>query len=53
MLLIVVLVMVSGLICCNYFNKIFAFELVNAHRLCFLKNMNNFNIKNFELFPFD
>tara|TARA_Y100001980_G_C14451214_1_gene235084 strand:+ start:220 stop:876 length:657 start_codon:yes stop_codon:yes gene_type:complete len=35
-----------------YFRKIYAFELVNAHRLCFLKNMNNFNIKNFELFPY-
>lgn len=35
-----------------YFNKIYAFELVNSHRLCFLKNMNNFNINNFELFPF-
>ena len=35
-----------------YFNKVYAFELVNAHRLCFLKNMSNFNIKNFELFPF-
>ena len=35
-----------------YFKKIYAFELVNAHRLCFLKNMNNFNLKNFELFPY-
>ena len=34
-----------------YFKKIYAFELVNVHRLCFLKNMSNFNITNFELFP--
>jgi FkbM family methyltransferase len=35
-----------------YFKRIYAFELVNAHRLCFLKNMENFNINNYELFPF-
>ena len=34
-----------------YFKKIYAFELVNVHRLCFLKNMSSFKIKNFELFP--
>ena len=35
-----------------YFKKIYAFELVNAHRICFLKNMESFDIKNFELFRF-
>ena len=35
-----------------YFKNIYAFELVNAHRICFLKNMENFHISNYKLFPF-
>tara|TARA_B100000575_G_C23140644_1_gene663652 strand:+ start:3077 stop:3733 length:657 start_codon:yes stop_codon:yes gene_type:complete len=35
-----------------YFKKIYAFELVHYHRMCLLRNMALFNIRNFELFPF-
>ena len=36
-----------------YFKNIYAFELVNAHRICFLKNMENFHISVINYFPLD
>ena len=35
-----------------YFEKIYAFELVNEHRLCFNQNMEKLNIKNVEMLPY-